>query len=384
MSRSLTRRQFLQSAAVAVPALALAPSLPAASDSRGFSFVLLGDLHFDRLEHHDLLWLRTNKPNDVRQVEDYTRITREITPQLFSTVRDTISDLTRSEHARTEFVLQVGDLVEGLCGSEELALRQNSEVLAFVRDAKLGVPFLFTKGNHDITGYGAKEAFQTAFHPFINEQSRSVDPTAKQSKACSAFRQGNALFCCFDAYDGESLPWLEAVLAKRTEQHCFVVIHPPVAPYGARSTWHVYSNTKQKPEREKILQLLGDQNAFVLGGHIHKFNVLVRKAGRGRFLQLAVSSIIRTLQIAEKNVLTGVADYTGDQIKVEPTFSPATEAERRAVYATEGPFVTHFEYADLPGYAVVTVNGPAVEAKIFSGTTRTGWRTVRMSDLLPA
>ena len=381
MHTNLARRRFLKALGLAVPALALRPPLPGAQPD-GYSFILLGDLHFDRLNHHDLAWLRTNKPNDIRQVEDYSRITHDILPHLFSTLRNTIKDLNSRGTAPVAFVLQVGDLVEGLCGNENLALQQNSEALAFIREAKLDVPFLFTKGNHDITGDGAKEAFQAAFYPFLQEGSASVDPSTKLTKACFAFRRGDALFCCFDAYDRESLPWLESVLAKRTEKHCFVVVHPPVVPYGARATWHLYSSAKQKAERELLLGLLGSQNAFVLGGHIHKFSALVRETKPGRFLQLAVSSIIRAPEVAEKNVLAGVDQYTGDQIKVEPSFSPGTEAERRAIYAAEAPFVKHFSYADLPGYAVVTVRSSSVQARIFSGTTRHEWKAVNMSALL--
>jgi hypothetical protein len=73
-----------------------------------------------------------------------------------------------------------------------------------------------------------------------------------------------------------------------------------------------------------------------------------------------------------------VRDYTPEQVKLEPTFSPPTEPERRAVYAAEAPFVKRFEYADLPGYAVVTVDGEQVEAKVFKGITRTLWKSVRI------
>jgi hypothetical protein len=171
-------------------------------------------------------------------------------------------------------------------------------------------------------------------------------------------------------------------VAKRTAEHFFVVIHPPVVPYGARATWYIYSSDKDKPRREKLLELLGRQHSFVLGGHIHKFNTLVRGAGGSRFAQLAISSIINGLETKPKDVLTGVGQYNGDQIRVEPNHSPATEKERRAVYETERRFVSAFDYADLPGYAIVTVDGPLVEVKIFSGISRELWRTVRLDKLL--
>ena len=75
-------------------------------------------------------------------------------------------------------------------------------------------------------------------------------------------------------------------------------------------------------------------------------------------------------------------DVVGEQVKVEPNFSPETEAVRRAVYEAERPWVKAFEYADLPGYAVVTVDGARVTARIFAGVSRRLWRTVDLSGLL--
>ena len=37
---------------------------------------------------------------------------------------------------------------------------------------------------------------------------------------------------------------------------------------------------------------------------------------------------------------------------------------------------------DLPGYAVVKVNGPRVTATVYSGVGRQAWRTLALSDLL--
>ena len=68
--------------------------------------------------------------------------------------------------------------------------------------------------------------------------------------------------------------------------------------------------------------------------------------------------------------------YNGDQVRVEPEYSPMTEQERRAVYDAERPFVKRFEYADLPGYSVVTVNQGRVTATVFAGVGETLWKTV--------
>jgi hypothetical protein len=384
----LTRRRFLRHSAALTLAASLPPgrptasaaTSPAASPDRNFSFLLLGDLHFDRPEHHDLAWVRRDKPNDVRQIEGYCRNTREVTPQLLATLRRTWDELHRQPAARPAFVLQVGDLVEGLCGSEELAARQNREAVEFVEGALPGRPFLFTKGNHDITGPGAGPAFGQVFHPYLTTQVRRLTPGAAEvTSARFTVDCGRAQFVFFDAYEAaKSLEWLEAVAARRTAEHWFVVIHPPVVPYGARSTWHVFASPKEQARREKLLALLGDQQAIVLGGHIHRYNRITRRAGRGRFTQFALSSVLTAPEVRPQTVLEGIDRYTPDQISVEPSFSPTNEAERRAVYVAERPAVTAFEYADLPGYAVVTVDGPQVLVRMCAGTGTTVWRTARL------
>lgn len=370
---NLTRRHFIQgSAALALPSIAR--SAPTRDD---FSFILLGDLHYDKLEHHDMAWLDKNHAGDLSQIKNYSRITADITPKLFASVRASVAE------TKAALVLQVGDLVEGLCGTHELSTRQNSEALAFIESMQLGAPFVFTKGNHDVTGDGSTEAFKEVFHPFLSEQTAGLKGGGKLTSANYTIEHGGALFCFFDAYDNASLDWLEAALAKRTARHCFVIIHPPIVPYGARSTWHHLSKAKDQPRRDKLLGLLGKHNAFVLGGHIHKFNTLTRTTpGGGKFVQLAVSSIINTLKTKPKDQLSGIGEYNGDQIRVEPAHSPATEKERRAVYEAESPFVTKFEYADLPGHAILTVSDSQVTAEMYSGVSRQLWKTMDLSKTL--
>jgi len=250
-------------------------------------------------------WLQKNKSEDLGQIQNYSRITAEITPRLFATVRDAITDLNAHTKTPVAFVLQVGDMVEGLCWTEELATRQNQEALAFVRNAKLGAPFFFTKGNHDMTGDGATEAYKNVFYPFLSEQTAGFKGGGNLQKAFYAIEHGAALFCCFDAYDNDSLDWLDATTAKRTARHCFVVIRPPAVPYGARATWYLYNGDKEKARRGKILSLLGRQNVYVVGGHIHKFNTIVRETSdNGKFAQLGIS-IINELDVQPMNLLAG-------------------------------------------------------------------------------
>jgi 3',5'-cyclic AMP phosphodiesterase CpdA len=354
-----------------------------AAGTNDVSFVLLGDLHFDRLAHHDMEWLMREKPNDLRQIQNYSRITAEMHPKLFAEVRETV-EATRKNGGAMPFVLHAGDFVEGLCGTPALARIHCQEAVAFTREAKLGAPFLFCKGNHDITGPGATEAYQEIFLPFLGEQRCQATQNASLAdpSAHFSFEYGESLFAFFDAYEDASLEWLETTLAATKARHIFVLIHPPVVPYGARATWHLYARPRQAVQRERLLNLLGKHNALVLGGHIHKYNLMSRRTEAGRFVQLAVNSVIPKPVETPSKILEGAASYTPEQISVEPNFSPDTATERRAALTAEAPFVEHFEYADAPGYAVISVRGERVEAQIFSGLGKNLWKTRDLTALL--
>ena len=82
---------------------------------------------------HDLALLEREKPDDLRQVREYSSLTTGNMPRLFASVRETIADLNGSPDTTVPFTVQVGDLVEGLCGSAEQARQLDAAALAFLR-----------------------------------------------------------------------------------------------------------------------------------------------------------------------------------------------------------------------------------------------------------
>lgn len=365
----LSRRELLVGGA----AMAAAGRAAAEGEKGAFSFPLLGDLHFDRLAHHDMEWLQREKPNDVRQVQNYSALTEKVLPRLLPEVREHIA----KAGTRVPFVVQVGDLVEGLCGTPEPARRHCEEALAFVKEARLGAPMLFAKGNHDVTGPGSVEAFDQVLLPALREASR------KELKSASyTVQQGAALFAFVDAYDRTSLDWLERTLEGRTAKHLFVVIHPPVVPFGARSTWHQFASERQTAQRARLMKVLGRNRAIVLCGHLHKCGVVVRKTDEGAFVQLMVSSIVSNPEAGPKQQLAGKEQYGPDLVRLEPSFQPETEVLRRKVLEDEAPQVRHFEYAEAAGYATVTVDDRGVRAQLYAGIGKPAWKTIELTELL--
>ena len=338
-----------------------------------YSFVYLGDMHFDKKSHHDFEWVQTNKPKDIRQIEDYIRNTEKYTPGLLRRIQTSIE----SSNGRIKMIVQGGDLTEGLCGSRELQETQFKDVKEFIRNYIPETTFIPTKGNHDITGPGAKEAFNSVMLPWISNECK------KQINSASFyFMKGPDLFVFFDAYHDNNLDWLEKTLSENKHRYVFVVMHPPAVPYNARSTWHIFSRAKEKDVSERFLNILGAHKVILLTAHLHKYSFLARRTSRGTFVQLSINSVISSTKIFVKNHLKGIENYSSRLVELEPEFQPDTKKERQKLLEDEKPYITYFEYADFPGYAIINVSDMGTNSDIYMGDSDKVWKNVHLSSVL--
>ena len=145
------------------------------------------------------------------------------------------------------------------------------------------------------------------------------------------------------------------------------MLHQPVVPFTPRSTWCLYASESQQDRRTRLLNLLGEHGAIVFSAHLHKHGIVVRRTDKGPFVQVAVISVLPSLSVKPKNVLSGVDNYGPDIVKLNAEFEPQTQKRRRAVLESEAPFISYFEYADAPGYALVSVRDDNVSAQFFCG-----------------
>jgi hypothetical protein len=280
----------------------------------------------------------------------------------------------------SRFFLQIGDFVEGLCGSKELAAQQTSELISYVEQQQFERPFIAIKGNHDITGTGAKEVFQEIVLPW---QSKQLDMPV--TSANNVYVHNNARFILFDCFtERESLVWLREVIKEhRPGEVLFFCTHIPVVPYNARSNWHIYVHPEQAQEREELLNLLGAHQAIVLSGHLHKTSVVVRNAPSGNFVQVGLGSVVPALDAPVKDHLMGLDAYNANLVNLEPDFSPSSLSLRKEILEKEKPFIRYYEYADFCGYSSIAVdkhNG--VEITFFANADRTPWSRTNLTRLL--
>ena len=374
--QSFSRKTMLIKVILCVQIIVLTLGTAAAQGNRpgpAYSFVYLGDIHFDKRSHHDFEWVKANKPNDIRQIEDYVRITENHTPGLLRRIQTAIE----SSDSQIKMIVQGGDLTEGLCGSRALQETQFKDVIECIRNHIPETTFITTKGNHDITGPGAKEAFDSIMLPWLsNECKKQID------SASFYFMKGPDLFVFFDAYHNNNLDWLEETLSENKHRYVFVVMHPPAVPYNARSTWHLFSRAKEKDVRERFLNILGANKVILLTAHLHKYVVLARRTSRGTFVQFSMNSVISSPKILVKNHLEGVKNYGGRLVELEPEFQPDTKEQRQKMLEDEKPYITYFEYANFPGYAVINVSDTGINADIYTGDSGKVWKSVPLGLVL--
>jgi len=172
-------------------------------------FMVLGDLHYDLLEDHDMEWL-SGKPDDLRQVtEEYTVYTRENWDDFMTLLKKRV----RTEGPQVKAVVQLGDLSEGLAGTEEKARQMASSAMKAIEAVQMPVPWIIAKGNHDITGPGAAQAFQEYYVPMFREQTGK--PEIRNASYSYCF--DNIQVTCIDPWDRETdmIAFLDGELSRR-------------------------------------------------------------------------------------------------------------------------------------------------------------------------
>lgn len=180
-----------------------------------------------------------------------------------------------------EFVMSVGDLIEGYTEDTDELNRQWNEFNGFIDS--LAAPFFYVPGNHDITNQVMedlwKEKFGSTYYSFV---------------------YGDVLFLCLNSEDqrrgagrgtisDEQYDWVKKVLKKnRNVRWTLVFMHQPL--------WH-QENTERWNDVER---LLSNRPHTVYTGHEHRY--VQEKRNNGNYFVLATTgggSSLRGAQLGE-------------------------------------------------------------------------------------
>lgn len=309
------------------------------------SFILLGDIHYDKIENHDLEWLM-EREGDFRQVTEGYCVNTEKYWNKFSSAVKAFSD---QDHVKC--IVQLGDLSEGLAGTETLAYQMANGLFQAIDDVGFNVPFIICRGNHDTTGPGAKEAFNDVYLPNMQRLSGTSDNVTSSHYATTI---DDMLFVSYDSYDNTCTPaWLDQVLKASDARYKFVLNHEPVIPITYR-VWHAYRTAAKAATREQFLKVIAQNGAIALTGHLHVYSVIRRDTEWGPILQLAANSVINNDSF--NSVRNLVTEYSTAFVDAKPNYVPEEIENRRALIAAEAPYVRYFREGDICGYGVITID----------------------------
>jgi hypothetical protein len=172
--------------------------------------------------------------------------------------------MPRINLVRPEFVVSVGDLIEGYTEDPTVLDRQWDEIEAAV--ARLEMPFFYAPGNHDMSNRVMAEAWRARFGPSYYH-----------------FAYRGALFVVLNSElfgmvhdpktplpgpwtQADQMAWLERVLAENAgARWTFVFLHQPL--------W----DAKEVPaDWLRVEELLGSRPYTVFAGHYHRYTQHVR------------------------------------------------------------------------------------------------------------
>ena len=316
-----------------------------ASYGQKSSLIVLGDLHYDLLSDHDMEWLKT-KPDDLRQVtREYTVYTEKHWADFMKALRLKAESLKPPAKA----FIQLGDLSEGLAGNEEKAKQMASNTMKAIEETKMPVPWILAKGNHDITGPGAVEAFNEFYIPMIRKQTNN--PAI--NNASYSYSYNNTLITIIDPWDRNTdmVEFLDKELSGSSAKVKFVVVHEPVIPVTERC-WHTL---RRNPEqRDKLLEVIAKNKAIVLCGHLHRYSVVSRDTPWGPVIQLMVISVVKDRAYQTPSHM--ITAYGPSLAEAKADWQPETLEARKAILTEEAKHVTFYKQTDLPGYAVLKID----------------------------
>jgi hypothetical protein len=246
-----------------------------------------------------------------------------------------------------------------------------------IEDANMKVPWIIAKGNHDVTGPGAEEAFREYYIPMIRKQTKN--PGIKN--ASYSFTSGDVQFTILDPWDKNTdmVAFLEKELSASRAKFKFVAIHEPVIPVTERC-WHTLRGNPV--QREKLLEIIARNHAIVFCAHLHRYSVVKRNTQFGPIVQVMAVSVVKDREYQKP--LRVITEYGPSLAENMPDWQPETLAARKAMLAEEAKYVTFYKQTDLPGYAIVKTDGKkgTVQLEYYAAFGKEPYDRIDLTSLL--
>ena len=309
----MDRRDFLRLSAVSLAGLGLSGFRPPQASGRcrkndAYNIVILGDTHFDT-EPAEVYHSHYNEPvewlNRVQRAE-FARngeMWRERCPRLIKRAACLVDQDTRQ-------ILQMGDLIQGDCGSGEVHRKMLGDVMDSFKAAFGGsLPLVTVVGNHDIRGTDAKDVYHE-YMPQRMSQELGQDVT----KTTFAYWIGPDAYIVIDFNDPDDAEVGKLLEETRRARHTFIVVHGPVLPFDSASCrWFYHGSAKpgHTEARRRFRKEFAARGAIVLCGHVHRTELADWWGDGGRITQMTMNSVWSQPDKDQYKIISEGADSYG-------------------------------------------------------------------------
>lgn len=337
-----------------------------------YSVAILGDTHYDAEpesayhSHYD----ESNRWAKVQHAEF-----RRNGEMWRGRCRDLVAASARLAREKpTDFVLQLGDLVQGDCDDVPTHKRMLDDCIrTLCAPYPAGLPFLTVAGNHDVRGKGARQAYFEFAEAYL---SRQLGRPVKYPVL--SFRWGGDLWvlCDFEARD--LAPLIAALEAVPDARHTFVVTHGPFTPSECGySAWRLAGSGKCDARRPELYRILSRRHAIVLSGHTHTTAWFRHENEFGGFTEFTANSVWAKPELATAEPVCEDAAEYGRRVAA----MGLPDGERAAFDAAAKEFRPGLRgyYLSLgAGHARLNVSETEVTVDYYPGATDVPARTFRM------
>ena len=329
---------------------------------RAYEVLVLGDLHYDSL--------------DVRSDADKLRpgLKRELERNLERWQSSIPLMLEAAGKIATEqnvvFAVQLGDFIQGDCGSRKLQEKAFCDALGEVRKRlPLSIPFYPLKGNHDIRGKGAEEAYRNIMIPYLD--ATLIKDNAVSKSENYAFVHDKDLFILFDSIRPD-ISFLENTLNLHPNtRYVFFLTHIPVLPclqYQPAEVVFWYFGDKPQ-ERKKLLSLLSSRNAIVLSAHIHKRVFCRYVSPEGIITQLSSYSMPGSKKNDDYHELTNLTFKEYFDRDAHGRKELQNKKIKSVMSDYEGKISLYTEFHPAEGFCILKIDDNEVKADLHFGAS---------------
>ena len=240
-----------------------------------YKFLALGDLHYA-----DSQFYPVRNPRKQKLIDQYIKMWKFNSPDLLRAAQ------RRAAAESPAFVIQLGDLVNGVCENRAIQERMLRTGFFRVKAFFPKIPLYVITGNHDIQlrHENSTEPVDKILFPLVAKELGGKPP----EHGNYVFQKGPDLFIAVNSFDpaADCLGFIRKSLEDHPKtRYVFLLTHYPVIPAAINGPLNLIT------DYDKIAELLEKRKTLIMAAHTHVFSLISRVSKQGKLSQMVFVSL---------------------------------------------------------------------------------------------